>query len=219
MPRMDANDAGILSFPVPPAQLQALIAMADRAPYGRGEETIVDRSVRDCLQIATDRIELGSRTWDDTLDGILDRAAEGLGCPRGSVTAALYKLLIYEPGGFFAPHRDTEKADGMVATLVVALPVLGRGGGIRGTAAAGGRTDAGRAARSRAAGRAAADRGHRQRGRDGRAALPPRRADDVAQGGRHARDRAEDGCRITGVGESVAVNATVRTRTMSMRER
>ena len=35
---------------------------------------------------------------------------------------------MYEPGGFFAPHRDTEKVDGMVATLVVPLPVAGAGG-------------------------------------------------------------------------------------------
>ena len=40
----------------------------------------------------------------------------------------MYKLLIYERGGFFAPHRDTEKADGMVATLVISLPVPGAGG-------------------------------------------------------------------------------------------
>lgn len=26
------------------------------------------------------------------------------------VQAELYKLLLYEPGGFFVPHRDTEKA-------------------------------------------------------------------------------------------------------------
>lgn len=42
--------------------------------------------------------------------------------------ARLYKLLIYERGGFFSAHRDTEKEDGMVATLVISLPVAGSGG-------------------------------------------------------------------------------------------
>lgn len=130
MPRVEVGDAGVLSFPVPAAQLRTLIAMAERAPCGRGTETIVDRTVRDCLQIEARRVAAGGRTWGGTFAGILDRAAEGLGCPKGSVEAALYKLLIYEPGGFFAPHRDTEKAPGMVATLVVALPVAGTGGAL-----------------------------------------------------------------------------------------
>ena len=128
MPSIEAGAAGILSFPIPPAQAQMLIADADRAPYGRGQETIVDPSVRDCWQLAPDKIRITGRTWADTFADILDRATVGLGCPEGSVTAALYKLLIYERGGFFAPHRDTEKADGMVATLVISLPVSGTGG-------------------------------------------------------------------------------------------
>lgn len=128
MPRIAVGDAGVLSFPVPPAQLDALVAMADPAPYGRGEETILDRSVRDCLQIGPRGVDLGGRAWDETLTGIVGQAADGLGCPKGSVEVELYKLLVYEPGGFFAPHRDTEKVDGMVATLVVSLPVAGSGG-------------------------------------------------------------------------------------------
>ena len=128
MPRIEAGTAGVLSFPIPQSQAQALVADADRAPYGRGQETIVDASVRDCWQLAPDRIRLAGRTWAGTFGDILDRTTAGLGCPEGAVTAELYKLLIYERGGFFKPHRDTEKADGMVATLVVSLPVPGAGG-------------------------------------------------------------------------------------------
>ena len=40
----------------------------------------------------------------------------------------LYKLLIYEKGSFFAPHRDSEKTPGMFATLVVCLPSRHEGG-------------------------------------------------------------------------------------------
>ncbi len=128
MPRIEAGTAGVLSFPIPQSQAQALVADADRAPYGRGQETIVDPSVRDCWQLAPARVRIGGRAWADTFGDILDRTTVGLGCPEGAVTAELYKLLIYEPGGFFAPHRDTEKADGMVATLVISLPVPGAGG-------------------------------------------------------------------------------------------
>ena len=128
MPRIEAGTAGVLSFPIPPAQARMLVANADRAPYGRGQETIVDPSVRDCWQIAPDKLRVAGRTWAETFSDILHRTTVGLGCAEDSVTAALYKLLVYETGGFFAPHRDTEKADGMVATLVISLPVSATGG-------------------------------------------------------------------------------------------
>lgn len=44
------------------------------------------------------------------------------------VRAELYKLLLYEQGSFFKPHKDSEKAPGMVGTLVVALPSQHAGG-------------------------------------------------------------------------------------------
>src|SRR5260370_7250490 len=52
----------------------------------------------------------------------------GLGCSGMNVSAKLYKLLVYETGGLFRPHRDTEKADGMFGTLVVVLPSAHGGG-------------------------------------------------------------------------------------------
>ena len=128
MPRLEVDGAGRLSFAVPEAQVRALIAVAERAPYGRGPDTLVDTSVRDCWQIDSTRVRLSGKTWPDTLAKILDAAAAGLGCPSGRVDAHLYKLLVYETGGFFSPHRDTEKADGMIATLSISLPVTGEGG-------------------------------------------------------------------------------------------
>ena len=47
--------------------------------------------------------------------------------PAEHAEAHLYKLLVYEPGGFFFAHRDTEKVAGMVATMVLSLPVAGAG--------------------------------------------------------------------------------------------
>ena len=37
-------------------------------------------------------------------------------------------MLLYEEGGFFVGHRDTEKVPGMFATLVVGLPSSFAGG-------------------------------------------------------------------------------------------
>ena len=128
MPRLVVEDVGVVSFPVPEAQARALIQAAERAPYGKGPETLVDASVRDCWQIDGARVRLEGGAWPDTFARVLDAAASGLGCPGGRLDAKLYKLLVYEPGGFFLPHRDTEKADGMIATLSLSLPVAGAGG-------------------------------------------------------------------------------------------
>ena len=128
MPRIAVDGVGVLSFPVPDTQVRALMAAAERAPYGRGPDTVVDTAVRDCWQIDAARVQVTGGAWPATFEQILDAARVGLGYPADRLDARLYKLLIYEPGGFFAPHRDTEKADGMVATLSIALPVAGAGG-------------------------------------------------------------------------------------------
>ena len=128
MPRIDVEGARSLSFPITEEQAHSLAAAAEPAPYGRGEETLVDSSVRACRQVDAARVRITGGAWHDTLAQVVGQAATGLGCPTEHTSAQLYKLLVYEPGGFFAPHRDTEKVDGMVATLVVSLPVAGGGG-------------------------------------------------------------------------------------------
>ena len=128
MPRIEVEGARSLSFPITEGQARSLAAVAQPAPYGRGEQTLVDRSVRACRQIDAAQVRISGGAWHDTLAQVVGLAAAGLGCPPERTSAQPYKLLVYEPGGFFSPHRDTEKVDGMVATLVVALPVAGAGG-------------------------------------------------------------------------------------------
>ena len=128
MPVLKVDGVGLLSFPVPDVQVRALIEVAERAPYGKGRETLVDTSVRDCWQIDAAQVRLGGRAWPETFSGILGATANGLGCPIERLDAQLYKLLVYPSGGFFSSHRDTAKADGMIATLTISLPTAGAGG-------------------------------------------------------------------------------------------
>lgn len=128
MPRLDVKGVGTVALPVQIAQVRSLIAVAERAPYGRGPETVLDTSVRDCWQIDSSAFQLGGQGWGGSYGKILKSVAEGLGCPLEQLEARPYKLLVYEPGGFFTAHRDTEKAVGMVGTLVVSLPTEGVGG-------------------------------------------------------------------------------------------
>lgn len=126
-PRLTVDGVGQIALPLLPVQAEQLIALAERAPYGRGATTIVDTSVRRTWQIGPDRVRLDGKHWQATLDKAVALAAEGLGVDE-PVSAELYKLLIYDKGSFFVSHRDTEKAPGMFATLVLALPSLSSGG-------------------------------------------------------------------------------------------
>ncbi len=128
MPRVEVEGVGVISFPVPETQIQQLIQRATRAPYGRGEETIVDESVRKVWQLPASQVRLGGKAWEKTFSRILATVVDGLGCAEAKVSAELYKLLVYDAGGFFKAHRDTEKAGGMFGTLVVVLPSAHRGG-------------------------------------------------------------------------------------------
>ncbi|MFL5256300.1 MAG: 2OG-Fe(II) oxygenase [Rhodopila sp.] len=120
-PSLRVDGVGPLALPLLPAQAAHLAAVAEPAPYGRGEQTLVDPAVRRSWQIAPQHVHLGGRGWSATLESILARVTEGLGV-EPPVSAELHKLLLYETGGFFVGHRDTEKAPGMFATLVIVLP-------------------------------------------------------------------------------------------------
>ena len=126
-PNLSVQGMGMLSLPFQHGQLAALLARAELAPFGRGERTLIDTSVRNTWQIDAGALAFGGRNWQRSLDAIVARAADGLGVLE-PVLAQLYKLLIYDTGGFFVEHRDTEKAAGMFATLVLVLPSLYSGG-------------------------------------------------------------------------------------------
>ena len=128
MPTVKVDGVGILSFPVPPFQVEQLIEHATRAPYGRGTRTVVDTGMRRVWQVAAPKVSVGGQSWRRSFETILSTVTRGLGCEGANVAAELYKLLVYDPGGLFKPHRDTEKSAGMFGTLVVALPSEHSGG-------------------------------------------------------------------------------------------
>jgi hypothetical protein len=58
--------------------------------------------------------------WPSFFDVLLRDTAKGLGFQK--VVAKPHKLLLYEPGSFFKSHKDSEKEQGIIGTLVVYLP-------------------------------------------------------------------------------------------------
>lgn len=127
LPGLEVEGVGTVGTPISPADAKRLIAAAAQAPYGRGEETIVDKKVRRVWQIEPSKFQLRNAAWADHLAAIVAEVKREFGIAQ-QVNAELYKLLVYEKGSFFAPHRDTEKTPGMFATLVVGLPSRHQGG-------------------------------------------------------------------------------------------
>ena len=121
MPKVEVEGVGVLSFPVPSAQIRQITGHATRAPYGRGEATILDESVRKVWQLPPEKVRLGGKSWAASFAAILSKVSAALGCEGRAVSAELYKLLVYDTGGFFLAHRDTEKVEGMFGTLVIVL--------------------------------------------------------------------------------------------------
>ena len=61
--------------------------------------------------------------WRKYVQRLTQKVAQELGIPSHTkVASELYKLLLYQQGDHFSPHRDTEKAEGMFATLTISLP-------------------------------------------------------------------------------------------------
>jgi hypothetical protein len=127
LPGLEVEGVGAIGSPVTAADAKRLIARATQAPYGRGAATIVDTKVRRVWQIEPSQLTLRNPEWNTFVAGIVDAVKREFGI-RPKVVPQLYKLLVYEKGSFFAPHRDSEKVPGMFATLVVCLPSRHEGG-------------------------------------------------------------------------------------------
>ncbi|GAQ83930.1 hypothetical protein KFL_001690080 [Klebsormidium nitens] len=129
-PGLELPELGPISLPLAPQQAEMMARLCSQAPFGRGEVTVYDSSIRKCLQMSPDEFKLAGPQWDAQIRQLANGAVkQGLGLPKHvKVVPQLYKQLLYEPGCFFTPHRDTEKNDGMFATLVVVLPSAHSGG-------------------------------------------------------------------------------------------
>lgn len=127
LPEIQVKGVGELAFPLPAAQVKSLIKIADAAPYGKGMDTVRDDAVRKCWQINAKSLMLNSKAWKQFLKQTVEQIRRDLGI-EAKVSALPYKLLIYEKGGHFLPHRDTEKLDAMFGTLIIALPSAHEGG-------------------------------------------------------------------------------------------
>src|SRR2546423_488223 len=79
LPGLEVTGVGPVGVPISPATARQFIEQAVQAPYGRGEETIVDTDVRRVWQIEPKQFTLHNAAWDALIAGIIDRVKTTLG--------------------------------------------------------------------------------------------------------------------------------------------
>lgn len=87
-------------MPLTESEARRLITSCEQAPFGKGERTIVDKTVRDTWEMDSNRIRFENPQWDIWLQSVVvPSVCQQLGVDTAPLpTAELYKLLVYETG-------------------------------------------------------------------------------------------------------------------------
>lgn len=127
--RIEVKGVGPVRLPVSARTAARLRSVAQRAPFGLRNRTLIDERVRNTWKIPRHRIRIDGRRWNGVLRPILEKLRAELGLPEGiELKPELHDMLLYEKGQFFEQHQDSEKSDDMIGTLVVTLPSKFTGG-------------------------------------------------------------------------------------------
>lgn len=131
-PTLYLDGLGHIGLPLSIRDAEAIKSRANQAPFGTGERTVVDKSVRDTWELDASQVRFDNPAWDPFLKRVVQEICTTLGVniAASEPRCELYKLLLYETGSHFLPHVDTEKADGMFATIVVVPPSKFKGGSL-----------------------------------------------------------------------------------------
>ena len=107
-----------------PGFVEWLLAHSEPAPFGDGTTTRVDPKVR-----AAHRLKARERVAVHGFDpaAILDEI-EAVLSPGAHLDARLTDVVVYKKGGKFERHKDTPRAQTLIGTLVVGLPIAHTGG-------------------------------------------------------------------------------------------
>eukprot|EP01119_Soliformovum_irregulare_P015003 TRINITY_DN4176_c0_g1_i1.p1 TRINITY_DN4176_c0_g1~~TRINITY_DN4176_c0_g1_i1.p1 ORF type:complete len:394 (+),score=89.50 TRINITY_DN4176_c0_g1_i1:282-1463(+) len=104
-------------------------SQATVAPYGKEEKTVVDTTVRNCLQVEPGQFQL-DQAFSLALNKVVAeiQAALAPSMVGGQLRTELYKMVLYDQQSFFKPHVDTPRDELHIGSLVVVPPCKHVGG-------------------------------------------------------------------------------------------
>jgi len=117
-PGIEVKPLGIIGLPISNSQAEDLKKLCEQSPYGKKDQTILDKNVRNSLQLSPSQFSILNPGWNKFLEQLTESVATGLGVMKSKISLHIYKLLLYETGGFFKIHRDTEKEQGILEVLL-----------------------------------------------------------------------------------------------------
>lgn len=118
-----------IPFPIGQTIANEIKKVAQVAPFGRGMDTVIDENVRKAWEIDGEKIRITHPEWNHQVSLLVDQIVSEMEC-GGNVDSKIYKALLYEPGGHFQMHKDTEKVENMFATLIIQFPSKCSGGSL-----------------------------------------------------------------------------------------
>lgn len=107
-PGLHLKNGGTIGLPLSDRDAEVIIAASHAAPFGKGEETIVDSSVRKTWELSPTDFGIRNPAWQEFLKSIVAQVSAGLGVDMtgDAVSAELYKLLLYDEGAMFKAHQE-----------------------------------------------------------------------------------------------------------------
>jgi hypothetical protein len=107
-PGISVNGVGSIRLPLSSGDAESLIRASRQAPFGKGNQTLVDENVRKTWEIDGSKVSFSNEAWSGWLEEVVKKASEELGVSGGSggARAELYKMLLYEKGAMFNPHKE-----------------------------------------------------------------------------------------------------------------
>lgn len=127
-PGLRIKGIGEIGVPISPVQINEIIQISKKAPFGKGSKTITDNTVRSAWELNSNQLSFHNEDWKRFMDQIVEKVKDGLGIEANLITPSLYKLLVYEEGDFFLSHKDSEKEPRMFGSLIIGLPSTHTGG-------------------------------------------------------------------------------------------
>lgn len=126
-PGLHIANYGSVGLPLSLRDAEAIARICSPSPFGKGDHTVIDTSVRKTWELDFTSFECRNPAWITYLDSIVKQTVKELGV-QVPARVERYKLLLYETGAFFKAHKDSEKSPGMFGTLVICLPSEHTGG-------------------------------------------------------------------------------------------